>query len=51
MAKFLKKSLLESVPVLLLLGLLAGAVGGLGVGLIQLRAASSSAAGATTPPK
>jgi hypothetical protein len=37
-----KKSLLESIPVLILLGLLAGAVGGLGVGLIQLRAAASS---------
>lgn len=43
-----KKSLLESIPVLILLGLLAGAVGGLGVGFIQLRAASSSAA---APPK
>ncbi len=38
MAKFRKKkSWLESVPVLLLLGLLAGAVGGVGIGLIQLR--------------
>jgi hypothetical protein len=41
-----KKSILESLPVLLLLGVLAGAVGGLGIGLIQLRAASSSAAAA-----
>jgi len=43
-----KKSLLHSLPALVLLGLLAGAVGGLGVGLIQLRAmsqAASSAAG------
>ncbi|MGA2002913.1 MAG: hypothetical protein ABSG70_06015 [Terriglobales bacterium] len=44
-----KKSLIESLPVLLLLGLLAGAVGGLGIGLIQLhsmaQAASSSTAG------
>lgn len=40
----MKKSLLESIPVLILLGLLAGAVGGLGMGLIQMRAASSSAA-------
>jgi hypothetical protein len=38
------KSLIESLPVLLLLGLLAGAVGGLGIGLIQMKAASSSAA-------
>jgi hypothetical protein len=42
MAK-VKKALLESVPMLVLLGLLAGAVGGLGIGLIQMRAASSSA--------
>jgi hypothetical protein len=43
-----KKSLLESLPLLVLLGLLAGAVGGLGIGMIQLRAmsvASSSASG------
>ena len=40
----MKKSLLESIPVLILLGLLAGAVGGLGMGLIQQKAASSSAA-------
>ncbi len=38
MGKLRKRSaLLESVPVLVLLGLLAGAVGGLGIGLIQLR--------------
>ncbi len=42
MAKYMKKSILEKMPVLILLGLLAGAVGGLGVGMIQLRAASSS---------
>jgi hypothetical protein len=41
-----KKSLLESVPALVLLGLLAGAVGGLGIGLIQLRAAASSSSSA-----
>jgi hypothetical protein len=43
-----KKSLLERVPVLILLGLLAGAVGGLGIGLVQLHSmstASSAAAG------
>ena len=43
MAKLVKNALLESVPMLVLLGLLAGAVGGLGIGLIQLRAASSAA--------
>ncbi len=42
MAK-LRKSLVESVPVLVILGLLAGAIGGLGIGAIQLRAASSAA--------
>ena len=38
-----KNALLESVPALVLLGLLAGAVGGLGVGMIQLRAMSQAA--------
>jgi hypothetical protein len=36
MARIVKNAILESVPVLVLLGLLAGAVGGLGIGLIQL---------------
>ena len=35
-------SLLESVPVLVLLGLLAGAVGGIGIGALQLKASSSA---------
>ncbi len=43
MAKITWKKVLESVPVLLLLGLLAGAAGGLGIGLIQLRALNSAA--------
>jgi hypothetical protein len=38
-----KHSLIESVPMLILLGLLAGAVGGVGVGMIQLRASASAA--------
>jgi hypothetical protein len=42
MAK-LRKSLLESIPVLVILGLLAGAIGGLGIGVIQLRATASAA--------
>ncbi len=42
MAKLVKNALFESVPMLVLLGLLAGAVGGLGIGLIQMKAASSS---------
>jgi hypothetical protein len=49
MAKLQRKSaLLESVPLLILLGLLAGAVGGLGIGAFQLHqmaSAASSAAG------
>jgi hypothetical protein len=47
MAKLGKKnSFLESIPLLVLLGLLAGAVGGLGVGAFQMHqmAVSSSAA-------
>lgn len=38
-----KHRLIESVPMLILLGLLAGAVGGVGVGLIQQRASASAA--------
>ena len=37
-----KHRLIESVPMLILLGLLAGAVGGVGVGMIQLRASASA---------
>ncbi len=43
-----KNALLESIPVLVLLGLLAGAVGGLGVGLFQLKALNSSATSSAT---
>ena len=48
-----KKSILENVIMLLVLGVLAGAVGGLGIGVIQLRSmqAASSAAAAGGPPK
>jgi hypothetical protein len=42
-----KKSILENIPVLVLLGLLAGAVGGLGIGLIQMRALNSAASSST----
>jgi len=42
MAKLGKSSIIESVPILILLGLLAGALGGLGIGLIQMKTASSS---------
>ncbi len=37
-----KRGFLESIPMLVLLGLLAGAIGGLGIGLIQMRSATSS---------
>ncbi len=40
-----KTSLLEKVPVLILLGILAGAIGGLGIGVIQMKTLSSSSAG------
>ena len=43
-----KKSILESIPVLVLLGLLAGAVGGLGIGLFQMRALNSAASSSAT---
>ena len=43
MATLKKNPLLESIPMLVLLGLLAGAVGGLGIGAIQMRAAPSAA--------
>jgi hypothetical protein len=50
MAKFRKKkSRLEGVSVLILLGLLAGAVGGVGIGLIQSRAMSQ--ASSTSSPR
>jgi hypothetical protein len=43
-----KNTLLESIPVLILLGLLAGAIGGAGIGIIQSRPSSSSS---TAPGK
>jgi hypothetical protein len=42
-----KSGFLESVPMLVLLGLLAGAVGGLGIGLIQQKALSSASSSAS----
>ena len=51
MQKFRKKrSRLEGVSVLILLGLLAGAVGGMGIGLIQSRAMSQGSS-ASSPRK
>ena len=48
MAKLGQNALLDRVPVLVLLGLLAGAVGGLGIGLIQSKATSSSSTVSTS---
>jgi hypothetical protein len=45
MPKGFKTSLLENIPVLILLGILAGALGGLGIGMIQMKTSSSSSAG------
>jgi hypothetical protein len=42
MLKRNRTSMLESVPFLVLLGILAGAVGGLGIGLVQSKTSSSS---------
>jgi hypothetical protein len=42
-----KKKLIESLPVLILLGLLAGAVGGLGIGLFQQHQMAQSASSST----
>ncbi|MBI3476070.1 MAG: hypothetical protein HY010_10080 [Acidobacteria bacterium] len=45
MSKAFHLSLLEKVPVLILLGILAGAVGGLGIGLIQMKSSTPASAG------
>jgi hypothetical protein len=45
MQKGFRGSLLESVPLLILLGVLAGALGGLAIGMIQNRSTSSSSIG------
>jgi hypothetical protein len=51
MQKYMRKSILEKIPVLIVLGILAGAVGGLGVGMIQLRAMSQASSSSSTPGK
>ena len=45
MAKAIQTTLLEKIPVLILLGILAGAVGGLGIGLVTSRTSSTTPAG------
>ncbi len=44
MANQKKKSFLESIPLLIVIGLIAGAVGGLGVGLVQMHSMSAASA-------
>lgn len=46
-----KLKILESLPVLVVLGLLAGAVGGLGIGLFQLRALSQASSASSSAAK
>jgi hypothetical protein len=45
MAKSIPTSFFEQIPVLIILGILAGAVGGLGIGLVQMKTSSSAASG------
>ena len=45
MARGFRTSRLEKIPVLILLGILAGALGGLGIGMIQMKTSSASSAG------
>ena len=45
MTEDFKTSLLEKVPMLILLGILAGAIGGLGIGMIQMKTSTSSSVG------
>jgi len=44
MRKAKRRSILESIPILILLGVLAGVIGGIGVGLVQMRASSTTTA-------
>ncbi len=45
-----KKSLLDHVAVLAIMGLLAGAIGGLGVGVISQKSASAASSATSTAP-
>lgn len=44
MSRSRRSSILEGLPFLILLGLLAGAIGGLGIGLIQSRTSTTVSA-------
>ncbi len=46
-----RKSILEGLPMLILLGLLAGAIGGVGIGLIESRTAGSSSSTTSSTSK
>jgi hypothetical protein len=43
MEKAFNTSLFEKIPLLILLGILAGTIGGLGIGLIQMKSSTPSA--------
>jgi hypothetical protein len=43
-----KTTIFDSIPVLILIGILAGAMGGLGIGLVTGRASSSAEAAPST---
>jgi hypothetical protein len=45
-----KGSLLDRVAVLAIMGLLAGAIGGLGIGIVTQKSASVSTSTSSTPP-
>jgi len=48
MAKSGKRSFLENIPLLIVIGLLAGAVGGLGIGLVQMHSMSAASSASST---
>jgi hypothetical protein len=45
-----KSSLLDSVAVLAIMGLLAGAIGGLGIGIVTQKGASATTSTTSAPP-
>jgi hypothetical protein len=46
-----KGSLLDNIAMLAIMGLLAGAIGGLGIGLVTQRGASATTSSSTPPAK
>jgi hypothetical protein len=45
-----KNSLLDRVAVLAIMGLLAGAIGGMGIGIVTQKSASATPSTSSTPP-